>query len=202
MASAVVNINDVLDGHVDLDVTCVDRLYLNVYVPNLQVGGQVITFLTEHRGNPVPSPALFKPMGDRFRKLVGDFAEMNDIPLLRLAKPDRSRWDDRKLDHVRPYIDLADQQGRAGVVAIVAAQEIQKVFMGYERGKGRHGKAVNFGFDKADRAVTVYYFYIVDPQWGAGFIKMCSYFPYPAKVWLNGHEWAKRVCHERTERTM
>jgi len=192
VASAVVNINDVLDGHVYLDVTCVDRLYLNVYVPNLQVGGQVITFLTEHRGNPVPSPALFKPMGDRFRKLVGDFAEMNDIPLLRLAKPDRSRWDDRKLDHVRPYIDLADQQGRAGVVAIVAAQEIQKVFMGYERGKGRHGKAVNFGFDKADRAVTVYYFYIVDPQWGAGFIKMCSYFPYPAKVWLNGHEWAKR----------
>ncbi len=22
--------------------------------------------------------------------------------------------------------------------------------------------------------------------------KLCSYFPYPAKVWLNGHEWAKR----------
>jgi hypothetical protein len=25
-----------------------------------------------------------------------------------------------------------------------------------------------------------------------GFIKICSYFPYPAKVWVNGHEWAKR----------
>jgi hypothetical protein len=23
-----------------------------------------------------------------------------------------------------------------------------------------------------------------DPQFGAGFIKICSYFPYPAKVWL------------------
>ena len=21
---------------------------------------------------------------------------------------------------------------------------------------------------------------------------MCTYFPYPGKVWLNGHEWAKR----------
>jgi hypothetical protein len=102
-------------------------------------------------------------MGDRFRKLVGDFAEMNGIPLLRLAKPDRSRWDDRKLDHVRPYIDLAEHQGRVGVVAIVAAQEIQKVFMGYERGKGTHGKAVNFGFDKADRAVTVYYLSVGGP---------------------------------------
>jgi hypothetical protein len=78
------------------------------------------------------------------------------------------------------------------VVAIVAAQEVQKVFMGYQRGKDTHGKAVNFGFDKADRAVTVYYFYVLDGDFGPGFIKLCSYFPYPAKVWLNGHEWAKR----------
>jgi hypothetical protein len=72
------------------------------------------------------------------------------------------------------------------------AQEVQKVFMGYQRGKDTHGKAVNFGFDKADRAVTVYYFYVLDADFGPGFIKLCSYFPYPAKVWLNGHEWAKR----------
>jgi hypothetical protein len=58
--------------------------------------------------------------------------------------------------------------------------------------RGGHGKAVNFGFDKADRAVTVYYFYVLDPDFGVGFIKICTYFPYPAKVWLNGHEWAKR----------
>jgi hypothetical protein len=22
--------------------------------------------------------------------------------------------------------------------------------------------------------------------------KVCAYFPYPVKVWVNGHEWAKR----------
>jgi len=37
-----------------------------------------------------------------------------------------------------------------------------------------------------------YYFYILDPDFGPGFVKICTYFPYPAKVWLNGHEWAKR----------
>ncbi len=46
VAPAVVNINDVLDGHVALDVECIDRLYLNAYVPNLQVGGQVVRVLT------------------------------------------------------------------------------------------------------------------------------------------------------------
>jgi hypothetical protein len=40
--------------------------------------------------------------------------------------------------------------------------------------------------------VTLYYFYAFDPDFGPGFIKLCSYFPYPGKVWLNGHEWLKR----------
>ena len=42
--AAVVTVNDVLDGHVGLDVECLDRIYLNGYVPNLQVGGQVVSF--------------------------------------------------------------------------------------------------------------------------------------------------------------
>ncbi|MBV8317245.1 MAG: hypothetical protein JOZ53_20090, partial [Planctomycetaceae bacterium] len=31
-----------------------------------------------------------------------------------------------------------------------------------------------------------------DIDFGPAFIKICAYFPYPIKVWLNGHEWAKR----------
>lgn len=190
--ASVVNINEVLDRHVGLDLECLDRIYLNVYVPNLQVGGQVVSFLTRHRGDPIPSPARFQQMGDRFRRAVQAYAERNDIPILRLKRPDRSRWDDRKLDHMQPYLDRANEDQRFGVVAIVAAQEIQRVFMATERHKGEHGKAVNFGFDKANRAVTVFYFYVLDPDFGAGFIKLCTYFPYPGKVWLNGHEWVKR----------
>jgi hypothetical protein len=93
--AAVVNINDVLDGHVALDLHCLDRIYLNAYVPNLQVGGQVVTFLTEHLGNEVPSPALFKRIGDRFRQAVATFAEANDIPLLRLPAGPRHEDDQR-----------------------------------------------------------------------------------------------------------
>jgi len=33
---------------------------------------------------------------------------------------------------------------------------------------------------------------IWDIDFGSAFIKICTYFPYPIKVWLNGHEWAKR----------
>lgn len=121
--TSVTNINDVLDGHVGLDLACIDRLYLNAYVPTLQVSGQVVTFLTQHLGFPIPSPALLQKIGNRFRRDVKAFAEEHGIPILALKKPDRTRWDDRKLDHVGPYLKAAEAEGRFGVVAIVQAQE-------------------------------------------------------------------------------
>ncbi len=40
--------------------------------------------------------------------------------------------------------------------------------------------------------MNCYYFYIFDLDFGPCFIKIASYFPYPLKLWCNGHEWAKR----------
>ena len=90
--AAAVTINDVLDGHVDLDVECLDRIYLNGYVPNLQVGGQVVSFMTAHLGNPIPSPAIMEKIGTAFRTAVDRFAADNRIPVVRFGK------DDRKID--------------------------------------------------------------------------------------------------------
>ncbi len=42
MATRPVTVNDILDGHVSLDLRCLDRIYLNGYLPNVQVGGQVV----------------------------------------------------------------------------------------------------------------------------------------------------------------
>jgi len=66
--ASVININDVLEGHVSLDLDCVDRIDMNAYVPKLQVSGQVVTFLTEHLGFPIPSPVLLEKIGNRFRR--------------------------------------------------------------------------------------------------------------------------------------
>jgi hypothetical protein len=188
--ASVANINEVLEGHVALEVECVDRLYLNAYVPNLQVGGQIVRFITQHLGQPVPSAALLGRIGNRFRREVKAFADTQGVPILHLKKPDRSRWDDRKLDHVRPYLERAEAERRYGVVAIVACQEFQWVISA--RNRATKPNAVCFEFFKEERRVGVYYFYICDPDFGPGFIKVCTYFPYPAKVWVNGHEWAKR----------
>ncbi len=57
MGTRLLTVNDILAGHVTLNVECLDRIYLNGYVPNLQVGGQVVQFLTK-QGFPIPSPGV------------------------------------------------------------------------------------------------------------------------------------------------
>jgi hypothetical protein len=188
--ASVANINDVIEGHVALEVECVDRMLLNAYVPGLQVPGQVVRFLTGHRGHPIPSPAVLGQIGNRFVSQVKAFARLNGIPVLRLGVPDRSRWDDRKLDHVRPYLEAAERDGRFGVVAIVSCQEFAHVFSA--RNRATKPGAVWFEFFKERRRVGAFYFYFHDREFGPGFIKICTYFPYPARVWVNGHEFSKR----------
>jgi hypothetical protein len=94
--AATVTVNDVLDGHVGRDVECLDRIYLNGYVPNLQVGGQVVSFMTAHLGNPIPSPAILEKIGTAFRVAVDCFAADNKIAVVRFSK------DDRKVEVMRP----------------------------------------------------------------------------------------------------
>ena len=84
-----VTVNDVLDGHVKLDLDCLDRVYLHGYLGQLQVGGQVVQFL-RHRGFPVPSPACLQQIGDGFRRSVASFADANHIPVVRLKSTDRN----------------------------------------------------------------------------------------------------------------
>ncbi len=105
--AAAVTINDVLDGHVVLDVECLDRIYLNGYVPNLQVGGQVASFMTGHLGYPIPSPAIMEKMGTAFRKAVDRFAADAEIPVVRFGK------DDRKVEVMRRYLARQAKTGRA-----------------------------------------------------------------------------------------
>jgi hypothetical protein len=35
---------------------------------------------------------------------------------------------------------------------------------------------------------------VVDEVFGPAFVKVCAYFPYPIKIWLNGHEYVKRAA--------
>lgn len=87
------------------------------------------------------------------------------------------------------YLDRLARAGGTGVAAIGVAQEFQRVFTGTTYHPDEGGQNVpRFGYVKADRRVTAYYFYLVDEAFGLVFIKVCAHFPYLIKIWLDGHD--------------
>lgn len=185
----VTRVGDLLEGRVVLDLECLDRIYLNGYIANLQTSGGVASFMTAHLKKPIPSPAIMHQIGKRFRAAVESFSNdaVSPVPMVRFAKGDR------KQDVMAPFLARQAATGVSGVAAIGVAQEFQNVFTGHKSSSsGPGGTGAWFSFSRCDRRVTCYYFYVWDEDFGPGFIKICAYFPYPVKVWLNGHEWAKR----------
>jgi hypothetical protein len=185
MTNRPVTLRDVAAGHVSLEIEGSDRIYLNGWVPALQTSGQVAGWL-HWRGFPAASPAALGKIKELFIQAVRRYADSNQVPWVRFAKGDR------KIDVVRPYLDAAEQAGVSKVVAVGEAREFQWVFDATAK-QGQDGVPW-FAYYRTERLVTCYYFYIWDERCGAGFIKICTYAPYPVKVWLNGHDIARRTA--------
>jgi hypothetical protein len=178
-------VNEILRDPVTLTVDCMDRIYLNGYIPNLQVPGQLVNFLTKHRGHPIPSPALLGKIGDQFAKAVQDYAQENSIPILHLEPGQRK--DEVAADYRQKFSRVE------GVVFIGIAQEKAQSFKA--RKKDQKGP-VGFEWSRQSVRVHYYYFYLQDAEFGPAFIKVCSYVPYPIKIYLNGHEWAEQQVRQ------
>lgn len=116
-----------LRDHVTLTCRCVDRFFLQGYVPKLQSEGLVCRFLRWQRGFKIPSSAVFGKIGDVFVREIHRFAEANGIPVVYFKKGEN------KEATARPLIDAAAAEGGEGAVVMIGiAQEKASVW--------RHGR--------------------------------------------------------------
>jgi hypothetical protein len=182
MPAAARSVGEILDGSVSLEVESIDRLYLNAYVPGLQRELGVVGFFRGHRGQPVASSALMAPISRAFVRAIEAFVDAEDVPLVKF------RRGERKDDVAKRY--LAGFEGDEGVLFVGKAQEKVPVFR-TEKRRDRQGRTYPW-IVRSTAMVNQYYFYLVDADFGPFFIKFSSYFPYTAKVCLNGHEYLKR----------
>lgn len=180
---ALTNINELLSKHVTLEVECLDRLYFNGYIPHLQVGGQLASFLVHHRGQPIPSPALLAKMTATFKTSVESFAAQQGLSIVHFER--NQRKDDLAAEHRQGF------HSNEGVYLIGVAQEKAWAFKASKR-KQPGSPYVGFDYDRQSVCVNHYYFYLQDEDFGPAFIKIGTYAPFPIKVCLNGHEWVKR----------
>jgi hypothetical protein len=169
----MLTVKEVLQDKVDLDIECVDRVFLNGYVKYLQMPGGVVNFIRH------------KKMSQAFRQEVERFAADQGIPLIGFKK------NDDKAEVAQEH--LTQFQGQSGVVLIGKAQEKAN---GYKARRVDRGTKVWFEYSRQEVYVTHYYFYILDEDFGLVFIKVCTYFPFDVKVCFNGHEWAKQQLRQ------
>lgn len=182
----MLTVKEVLQDKIDLDIECVDRVYLNGYVKNLQMPGGVVNFIRDQKGWPIPSPQMMKKISQTFCEEVKRFAAEQEIPIVTFKKGDDKEEIAQEC--------LAGFGSQSGVVLIGKAQENA---LGYKARATRRGKRVWFEYSRQQVHVMHYYFYILDENFGLFFIKVCSYFPFEVKVCFNGHEWAKQQVRYR-----
>src|SRR5260370_32619943 len=177
------SVADILDHHVRLSVEGIDRMYLNVYVPRLQHEQGIVGFFRGHRGQPVPSAALMSPMSRRFVAALEGFVAEHELPLVQFRKGQRK--DEVMAEHLRQF------RRPEGVVFVGKAQEKAPVFRTERRKSPTSGRLYPW-IVRSTAMVNHYYIYAVDRDFGPFFLKFCSYFPFNAKLCLNGHEYANR----------
>src|SRR3954452_5987761 len=158
-------------------------MYLNVYQPRLQTDRGVAAFFRFHRGETFASSALMNPMSQSFIAAVNRFVEDHRIPLITFAKGQR------KDDVTQEY--RSRFSGAEGIVVVGKAQEKTPVFRTEKRRNPETGRTYPW-IVRGTAMVNHYYFYGIDEDFGPFFLKFCTYFPYNAKLCINGHEYAKR----------
>jgi hypothetical protein len=177
------SVAEILREHVTLSVEGIDRMYLNVYVPSLQTDVGIASFFRFHRGHTFASSVLMEPISRAFVGAIEEFAERQGIPLITFNKGER------KEDVAAQY--RARFEGEEGVVLIGKAQEKARVFRTQKRRDPETGQTYPW-IVSSTAMVNQYYFYCLDRDFGPFFLKFCSYFPYNAKLCLNGHEYVKQ----------
>jgi hypothetical protein len=180
--SVAPSVSAILAQHVTLEVEGIDRMYLNAYVPGLQYEGGVVSFFRRHRGVAVVSSVMMGRITTAFVERIESFVKRNDIPVVSFRRGQRK--DDVALEH------LARFEADEGVLFVGKAQERVPTFRTEKR---RDAKGLTYPWIVRSTAmVNQYYFYCLDRDFGPFFLKFSSYFPYNAKLCINGHEYAKR----------
>ena len=181
-------VGEVMKEHVTLEVEGIDRMYMNVYVPCLQREGGVASFFRFHLGHQFASSVLMDPISKAFISGMEEFAKQQNVPMVRFEKGQRK--DDVATEFRKKF------RAEEGVMFIGKAQEKTPVFRTERRRNEKTGATYPW-LVRSTAMVNHFYTYCMDRDFGPFFLKFCTYFPYNAKLCINGHEYVKRQLENR-----
>jgi hypothetical protein len=120
MMTVARSFGDVLSDHLLFEIVCIDRMYLNVYVPQLQYARGLVGYVHRQLGLPIASTAPLAKITEAFGAAVHRFARDNRVPWVDFAKGQRK--DDMM------HENLARFTGTEGVLFVGRVQEKTTLF--------------------------------------------------------------------------
>jgi hypothetical protein len=143
----------------------------------------VVGFFRGHRDMPFASSALMDPISKDFVAGIHRFIKAEGVDLVHFAPGER------KDDVAQSY--LAHHDGSECVLFVGRAQEKTTVFRTEKRRNPDTGSTYPW-IVTGTSIVNQFYTYAFDDDFGPFFLKFGTYFPYTAKLCINGHHWAQR----------
>jgi hypothetical protein len=174
-------VNPFVEHHqqsIHFQYSCFDRMLLNAVVQPMQRPALIVGYLDKCKHVPSITRAYFRQVSEDYHRLVGDLATAQHVQIVEPPKGVRRE------DWIEPFYKAFGK--RFGIVVILKSRENARVAVSYATAGGGNRIEV------CTRFVWQYYFYLRDQDWGRMFLRICPYFPFNARVFVNQHEHLAR----------
>jgi hypothetical protein len=127
-------VSDVVVEHTVFQIECIERMYLNVYVPQLQYPAGIVGYVHRQLGLPIASTAPLGKITDAFSTAIRRFVFDEQVPWVDFAKGQR------KDQVMHQHLARFEASGRTeGVLFVGRAQEKTALFR-TEKRRNAQGK--------------------------------------------------------------
>ncbi len=169
--------NPFVEHHLDsiqFQYSCFDRMLLNAIVQPMQRPAMIVGYLDKCRQVPSITKAYFRQMSEDYHRWVGRLTLSQGVQIVEPPKGVRRE------DWVEPFYQ--SMGSKFGIAVILKSRENARIAVSYPTTTGGNRIEV------VSRFVWQYYFYLRDSDWGRMFLRICPYFPFNARVYVNQHE--------------
>jgi hypothetical protein len=161
---------------------CFDRILLNAAIQPFQQPERVMGFFWTYR-------QLYPVSRQVLRDIVRPYHNWVKYASGKWSAPILDAPEGRRDDFVALHFRGAQPDQ---VVAIRKARELARILVSISKQATEQGH-----LEYKTRWVEQYNFYLQDRDWGRMFVRVCPYFPFSARVYLNQHAWLAPRLRER-----
>jgi len=170
--------------HIRFSYSCFDRIICNAIIQRLQIEPSIVCFLEDVRNVPdITKPYLRSLAADYHAWVKNQFHDQRGIDIVNAKDIE----EDRRENWADPFYQ--QRAAREPIAVILRSRESSRILLSHPTNGKPH-------LELKQRFVDQYYFYLDDHAMGRMWIRVCPYFPFNCRVYVNGHEWLARQLRQ------